>query len=60
MAAAAAVFSVAIGEHSAAHHLLDICLYVLIYKIRVEAFELLPMVTEYLDEPVFVINGAII
>ncbi len=60
MAAATAVFGIAIGEHAAAHHLLDIDLYVVIYKIWMETFKLLPVVLEYLDKPVFMINWQVV
>jgi len=60
MAAAATVFSVAIGEQAAIHHFLHIGLYVFIHKVGMESFELFPMVLEYLDEPVFVINRPVV
>jgi hypothetical protein len=60
MAAATAVFGIAIGEHAASHHLLDIILNVFIHKVWIKTLELFPVVSKYLDKPVFVINWKVI
>jgi len=60
MAAAAAVFGITIGKHAAAHHLLDIDFNVFIYKTGMETLKLFPVVLEYLNKPVFVVNWQVV
>lgn len=54
------VFSIAILKQATAHHLLDIGLYVFIYKLRMETLKLPPVVLEYLDKPVFVVDWLVV
>ena len=60
MAAAAAVFGIAIGKQAAAHHLLDISLNVFIHKVWMKTLKTFPVVLEYLDKPVFVVDLPVI
>ena len=60
MTAAAAVFGITIGEQAATHHPLDIGLYVVIYKIWMETFKLFPMVLEYLNKSVFMVDWQVV